>query len=106
MDPEEQLKSCIILGFTRGGAHLLSYTSAPTAAADGHEGCALQLWAFELGAPCRKLWSVPLFRGSSSLEGSGGGEEDFAEAPLAVTVAEAPGGQLLGECGRWRALRP
>ncbi len=52
----------VLLGFTRDGCHLLSYTSQPVAAADGAEGYALQLWRFETGQRCRRLWSVPLFR--------------------------------------------
>lgn len=52
----------VLLGFTRDGGHLVSYTSQPVAAADGAEGYALQLWRFEPGQRCRRLWSVPLFR--------------------------------------------
>lgn len=52
----------MLLGFTRDGCHLLSYTSQPVAAADAAEGYALQLWRFEPGQRSRRLWSVPLFR--------------------------------------------
>ncbi len=62
---------CILLGFTRDGGHLVSYTSTPVAAADGKEGCCLQLWSFHRSAPCRKLWNVPLFRTDTSLDQQG-----------------------------------
>lgn len=52
----------ILLGFTRDGCHLLSYTTQPVAAADSQEGYCLQLWSFQRGARCRRLWNVPLFR--------------------------------------------
>lgn len=52
----------VLLGFTRDGCHLVSYTTQPVAAADGQEGYSLQLWSFAPGARCRRLWSVPLFR--------------------------------------------
>lgn len=52
----------VLLGFTRDGAHLVSYTTQPVAATDGQEGYCLQLWSFTPGARCRRLWSAPLFR--------------------------------------------
>lgn len=52
----------VLLGFTRDGCHLVSYTTQPAAAADGQDGYSLQLWSFAPGARCRRLWSVPLFR--------------------------------------------
>ena len=52
----------MLLGFTRDGCHLVSYTVHPVAAADGVDGYSLQLWSFHQGQRCRRLWSVPLFR--------------------------------------------
>lgn len=60
--PCPDLAGAVLLGFTRDGCHLLSYTSQPVAAADAAEGYALQLWRFETGQRSRRLWSVPLFR--------------------------------------------
>ena len=93
LDPAEELKSCVILGFSRGGGHLLSYT-----AADGREGYGLQLWAFARHEPCRRLWSVPLFRAGGGVARRGSEEEEFdGPGALSVTIAETPGGELLGE---------
>ena len=35
----------VLLGFTRDGCHLVSYTTQPVAAADGQEGYSLQVSA-------------------------------------------------------------
>jgi hypothetical protein len=52
----------VLLGFTRDGGHLVSYTTQPVAAADAQDGYCLQLWRFQPGVRCIRLWSVPLFR--------------------------------------------
>lgn len=62
LDESSDLKSVVLLGFTRDGLHLVSYTTQPVAAADGQEGYCLQLWSFSPGARCRRLFNVPLFR--------------------------------------------
>ena len=60
--PPNPYAGVVLLGFTRDGSHLISYTTQPVAAADAQDGYCLQLWRFQPGARCARLWSVPLFR--------------------------------------------
>jgi len=54
VDDERALLSAVLLGFTRSGDHLVSYTS-------GEDGWQLQLWSFTPGMRCKRLYNVPLF---------------------------------------------
>ena len=54
VDDERALLSAVLLGFTRSGDHLISYTS-------GEDGWHLQLWIFTPGMRCKRLYKVPLF---------------------------------------------
>ena len=54
VDEERSLLSAILLGFTRSGDHLVSYTT-------GEDGWHLQLWSFDPGRRCRRLYNIPIF---------------------------------------------
>ena len=54
VDNERALLSAVLLGFTRSGDHLVSYTS-------GEDGWHLQLWSFAPGMRCKRLYNVPIF---------------------------------------------
>ena len=53
IDEDRALLSAVLLGFTRSGDRLVSYT--------GEDGWHLQLWSFTPGRRCRRLYNVPLF---------------------------------------------
>ncbi|KAL4859348.1 hypothetical protein ACK3TF_000466 [Chlorella vulgaris] len=99
-EPAGDLQSTILLGFTRDGGHLLSYTTQRVAAADGQEGYCLQLWRYQPGQRCRRLWSVPLFRTPAYLDSLADEDSFTAADDLLLTLAEAPDGSLLGELTR------
>ena len=91
------IAGCIILGFTRDGNHVISYTTGGVAAGLGQPGLCLQLWAFCAGRRLRRAWSVPLFRTGGYLAGLGQEPTDFeTETDMSLTVAEAPDGSLIG----------
>ncbi|PSC76438.1 hypothetical protein C2E20_0265 [Micractinium conductrix] len=100
LDAAGELKSAVLLGFTRDGCHLVSYTVHPVAAADGVDGYSLQLWSFHQGQRCRRLWSVPLFRTPTYLEALEDEEEFMGGDDMLLTVAEAPDSSLLVVHGR------
>ena len=49
-----QTMRAILPGFTRCGEHLVSYMT-------GEDGWHLQLWSFDPGRRCKRLYNVPLF---------------------------------------------
>lgn len=95
---------CIILGFTRDGHHLVSYTTSGVAAAAGAHGFSLQLWAFGPSGRLRRAWSAPLFRTGPYLSSLTEEHDEFTpELEMSITVAEAPDGSLIGELARENA---
>lgn len=103
IDSEGEIKSCVLLGFSRCGNFLMSYTTSPVAAADGLEGYCLQVWSFLNDSPCRKLWNIPLFRVDTSCadsEDNEGFDTCAVSGGLALTVAESADGSLLVVHGR------
>ena len=92
IDDARKMLSCVLLGFTADGDHLVSYS------AEGGENFSfeLQIWKFQPGARARLLATTPLFESDMGDFGRGmrGLSEDFggafADAPTeaAKTMSE------------------
>ncbi|KAK9803572.1 hypothetical protein WJX72_001301 [[Myrmecia] bisecta] len=101
LDDQRAMLSCVLLGFTRDGDHLISYTSTPVAAADNLEGYHLQVWRFSMTDRIERLSNIPLFQA-----GSAGRPDEHAELfgdtadAKRVTVCETADSQFLIVHGR------
>ena len=88
IDDARKMLSCVLLGFTADGDHLVSYS------AEGGENFSfeLQIWKFQPGARARLLATTPLFESDMGDFGRGmrGLSEDFggafADAPTEANV--------------------
>ena len=96
IDDARKMLSCVLLGFTADGDHLVSYS------AEGGENFSfeLQIWKFQPGARARLLATTPLFESDMGDFGRGmrGLSEDFggafADAPTEANVR-------VHVCERW-----
>jgi hypothetical protein len=102
VDEDGLLLTCVVLGFSRCGRHLISHTPRASPASDGVGGHSLQLWALPACSPgrCRRLWTAPLFcsRGAAAW-GAEEGDEFAPPRALRLAVHEPPGGGLLAIVG-------
>ncbi|PRP76383.1 hypothetical protein PROFUN_15284 [Planoprotostelium fungivorum] len=79
IDDRGELRTCIILGFTRDGNHLISYSSTTDNSGAHHffseeeQHYFLQIWSFKLKNKSKKISEHPLFGGAaiSTRHGSG-----------------------------------
>ncbi len=102
VDEEGLLRTCVVLGFSRCGRHLISHTPRASPASDGAAGHSLQLWALpeQSGGAARLLWSLPLFCSRAGEEWAAEEADDFAPPrALRLAVHEPPGGGLLAVVG-------
>lgn len=103
VDQGDALLTCVLLGFSRDGTKLLSYTNQPTVASDGQGGWCLQIWDFRPGRRTRRLYNVPLFRSASESQLSSRADDSPGSASgqhLRLTIQESLMGDFLLVHGR------
>eukprot|EP00899_Mesostigma_viride_P010637 jgi/Mesvir1/19575/Mv09879-RA.1 len=114
VDESRQLLQCVLLGFTRSGDFLISYSAdgAFASSAPGAEGPSraryhLQVWRFTIHEPLRLFAWAPLFRASGGwqvdLDPEGDSDEEDPElhlreesrSHLLITLYESPDQRFL-----------
>ena len=112
-DADHRLRACVVLGFSRDGRHLLSYTASAEASArmlawpssssfsssSSPPSCALVVWRFDgPGRPVVLVAAAPLFGTmGADADGRGGGASPLfgEDCQLSVVMFESADSQLL-----------
>ncbi|KAK9845985.1 hypothetical protein WJX81_007636 [Elliptochloris bilobata] len=91
--------SCISLGFTRCGGHLLSYTCGSCTSSFSEKGFHLQVWAVQPAHQAQLVVNVPLFKAYHDLLSFDSSEcflePDVLAQDVAVMICESEDGRLL-----------
>lgn len=87
--PHNAATECIILGFTRDGHHLISYSLHPSSPVDNPgSGLYLQLWRFHPPAPCSLVFETPLFATAPTPTGELPGARDQLLLEIGIAAAD------------------